>query len=175
FIEAQDNSLFNTSLIINSQGEIAATYKKMHLFGFQEGESKHLTRGDDLVCIATPLGMTAITTCYDLRFPEIFRKLIDKGATIVLMTSGWPEARIEHWKALSKARAIENQVYFLGCNAVGTNNQTQLGGSSLVIDPWGEVLTKDEKEETVLNIEFDLQKVNIVREKLPVLADRIIY
>ena len=121
------------------------------------------------------LGMTALTTCYDLRFPEIFRKLIDKGATSVLMTSGWPEARIEHWKALAKARAIENQVYFVGCNAVGTNNQTQLGGSSLVIDPWGEVLTKDEKEETVLNIEFDLQKVNEVREKLPVLADRIIY
>ncbi|MFZ9213360.1 MAG: nitrilase-related carbon-nitrogen hydrolase, partial [Candidatus Nanopelagicales bacterium] len=84
-------------------------------------------------------------------------------------------ARIDHWKALAKARAIENQVYFLGCNAVGINNKTELGGSSLVIDPWGEVLTKDEKEETVLNIEFDLQKVNEVREKLPVLADRIIY
>ena len=175
FIESQDNSLFNTSLIINSQGEIASTYKKIHLFGFQEGESKHLTRGDDLICIATPLGMTAITTCYDLRFPELFRKLVDKGATSVLMTSGWPQVRIDHWKALAKARAIENQVYFLGCNAVGINNKTELGGSSLVIDPWGEVLTKDEKEETVLNIEFDLQKVNEVREKLPVLADRIIY
>ena len=116
-----------------------------------------------------------ITTCYDLRFPELFRKLVDKGATSVLMTSGWPKARIEHWKALAKSRAIENQVYFLGCNGVGTNNKTELGGSSLVIDPWGENLTKDEKDETVLNIEFDLQKVNIVREKLPVLADRIIY
>ena len=174
FIEKQDNAFFNTSLIINSQGEIAATYKKIHLFGFQEGESKYLTRGDDLVCIATPLGMTAITTCYDLRFPEIFRKLLDKGATSILMSSGWPEERIEHWNSLSKARAIENQTFFIGCNGVGISNKTKLGGNSLVIDPWGNLLNKQTNTENIFNIEIELQQVNTVREKLPVLADRII-
>jgi predicted amidohydrolase len=175
FIEKQNSTLFNTSLIVNSQGQIAATYKKIHLFGFQEGESKYLTHGDELVCIATPLGMTALTTCYDLRFPELFRELNDKGATSVLMISGWPAERISHWNTLTKARAIENQVYFMGCNGVGENGDTKLGGNSLVVDPWGEVLNIKSEVEEVITVEFDLQYVNKVREKLPVLADRRIY
>jgi predicted amidohydrolase len=172
FIETINGELFNSSLLIDGQGQIAATYKKIHLFGFSEGESKYLTNGDELVCVATPLGMTALTTCYDLRFPELFRKLNEKGATSILMTSGWPEQRIEHWNVLTKARAIENQSIFIGCNGVGTNGGTTLGGNSVVIDAWGNVLNSPTTSEQVKTVELDLQSVNEVREKLPVLADR---
>ena len=84
------------------------------------------------------------------------------------------EERIEHWNSLSKARAIENQTFFIGCNGVGKSKNTKLGGNSLVIDPWGNLLNKQTNTENIFNIEIDLQQVNIVREKLPVLADRII-
>ena len=174
FIENISGTLFNSSLLVDGQGEIAATYKKIHLFGFSEGESKYLSNGEELVCIATPLGMTALTTCYDLRFPELFRKLNEKGATSVLMTSGWPEVRIEHWNVLTKARAIENQSIFIGCNGIGENGGTKIGGNSVVIDAWGKVLNQTTMDEKVINVEIDLQNVNEVREKLPVLADRVI-
>lgn len=174
FVEKINGSLFNTSLLVDSQGEISATYKKIHLFGFSEGESKQLTHGQDLVCVVTPLGMTALTTCYDLRFPELFRKLNEKGATSVLMTSGWPEVRIEHWNVLTRARAIENQSIFIACNGVGVNGNTKLGGISVVVDAWGKVLNTLSQQEQVINVEIDLQNVNKAREKLPVLADRVI-
>ncbi len=174
FIEKLNGSLYNSSLLIDSQGEIITTYKKIHLFGFSEGESKYLANGEELVCVATPLGMTALTTCYDLRFPELFRKLNEKGATCILMTSGWPEIRSEHWNVLTKARAIENQSIFIGCNGVGETSGTKLCGNSVVIDAWGNILNKVSNEEKVINVEIDLQNVNVVREKLPVLADRII-
>lgn len=174
FVEKINGSLFNTSLLVDGQGQIAATYKKIHLFGFSEGESKHLTNGEDFVCVATPLGMTALTTCYDLRFPELFRKLNEKGATTILMTSGWPEVRIEHWNILTKARAIENQSMFIACNGIGENGGVKLGGNSVVVDAWGKVLNQTSVEELVINVEINLQSVNEAREKLPVLADRII-
>lgn len=172
FVENINGSLFNSSLLVDGQGHIAATYKKIHLFGFSEGESKYLSNGDELVCVATPLGMTALTTCYDLRFPELFRKLNEKGATSILMTSGWPVPRIEHWNVLTRARAIENQSLFIACNGVGTNGDTTLGGNSVIIDAWGKVLNEPSTNEHVINVEIDLQNVNQVREKLPVLADR---
>ena len=174
FVENINGSLFNSSLLIDGQGHIAATYKKIHLFGFSEGESRHLTNGDELVCVATPLGMTALTTCYDLRFPELFRKLNEKGATSILMTSGWPVPRIEHWNVLTKARAIENQSIFIACNGVGKNGEVNLGGNSVVVDAWGNVLNQLSTQEKVINVEIDLQNVIETREKLPVLADRVI-
>jgi predicted amidohydrolase len=154
FVEKINGSLFNTSLLVDSQGEISATYKKIHLFGFSEGESKQLTHGQDLVCVV--------------------RKLNEKGATSVLMTSGWPEVRIEHWNVLTRARAIENQSIFIACNGVGVNGNTKLGGNSVVVDAWGKVLNTLSQQEQVINVEIDLQNVNQAREKLPVLADRVI-
>ena len=118
--------------------------------------------------------MTALTTCYDLRFPELFRKLNEKGATSILMTSGWPDVRIEHWNVLAKARAIENQSIFIACNGVGKNGEVNLGGNSVVIDAWGNVLNELSTQEKVINVEIDLQNVIDIREKLPVLADRVI-
>ena len=172
FVEKINGEFFNSSLLVDGQGQIATTYKKIHLYGFSGGESKHLTGGQDLVCVATPLGMTALTTCYDLRFPELFRKLNEKGATSILMTSGWPDIRIEHWNVLAKARAIENQSIFIACNGVGKNGEVNLGGNSVVVDAWGNVLNELSIQEKVINVEIDLQNVIDIREKLPVLADR---
>ena len=90
------------------------------------------------------------------------------------MTSGWPEVRIEHWNVLTRARAIENQSIFIACNGVGVNGNTKLGGNSVVVDAWGKVLNTLSQQEQVINVEIDLQNVNQAREKLPVLADRVI-
>jgi predicted amidohydrolase len=90
------------------------------------------------------------------------------------MTSGWPDLRIEHWNVLVKARAIENQSIFIACNGVGKNGETNLGGNSVVVDAWGNVLNQLSTQEKVINVEIDLQNVIDIREKLPVLADRVI-
>ena len=83
-----------------------------------------------------------VTTCYDLRFPELYRLFVDQGAEMFVIPTGWPAARLDHWQVLTRARAIENQVFLLGCNQVGTQEGVELGGHSVVIDPWGRVLAE---------------------------------
>ena len=103
-----DGATYNTAVLIGPAGDILATYRKRHLFGFETGERTLMSSGDDLVVIDTPLGRTGLATCYDLRFPEMFRGLVDAGADAFLLCSGWPTPRIEHWRVLARARAIEN-------------------------------------------------------------------
>ena len=174
FLEETPSGTFNTSYLIDDQGHEVAKYKKIHLFGFDQGESAQLISGEEIVVAPTPIGITGLVTCYDLRFPELFRAMIKKGANSFLITSGWPQKRLSHWNALLKARAIENQSYVIACNGVGDQGDNQLGGNSQVIDPWGEVqIQAGEKAETLFT-DIDIQKANQVREKMPVLADRVI-
>ncbi len=92
-------------MVFGPDGGVLATYRKIHLFGFDTGEAVTLSAGSDIVTVQTPLGTTGLATCYDLRFPEMFRALTDVGATAVLIPTGWPEARIGHWDLLTAARA----------------------------------------------------------------------
>lgn len=165
--------IFNTSVVIDDDGAIAAVYRKIHLFGFDEGEPTVMSAGTDLVVTRTPLGPTGIATCYDLRFPEQFRGLVDVGAQTFLLASGWPTPRIEHWRILLRARAIEDLAWVVACNGVGTHRGVTLGGHSAVIDPRGEVIAEAGGGEEILRAEVDPTAVIAWREAFPALADRV--
>jgi predicted amidohydrolase len=170
---ASDGSRTNTSVLIGPDGAITATYRKLHLFGFDEGEAALLTPGDEQVIARTPLGATALTTCYDLRFPELYRDLVAAGAETFVVPAGWPLRRIEHWRVLLRARSIENQAFVVAANGVGEHAGVVLGGRSCVIDPWGEVVVEALPDrECLVLAELDPALVARTREAFPVLRDR---
>ncbi len=168
---ASDGRHFNTSVLFAPDGRLVATYRKIHLFGFADGETTLMSSGDELVVVDTPLGRTGLATCYDLRFPELFRGLVERGATAILLTSGWPTPRIEHWEVLTRARAIENQVWLLACNEVGEQPGITLGGRSVVIDPKGTVVAIAGDEAEVLIVEVEPETSEQWRAQFPVLED----
>ena len=169
-----EGSYFNTAVLFTPDGTVAATYRKMHLFGFTGGETTLMSGGSDLVTVETPLGDTALTTCYDLRFPEMYRALVSRGATSTLITSGWPSRRISHWSTLARARAIENQMLVAACNQVGTHADTVLGGHSVIVNALGDVLAEGGADEQVVVADVDLAVTPRWREQFPVLGDRVL-
>ena len=169
---AADGTTYNTAVLIGPAGDIVATYRKRHLFGFETGERTLMSAGDDLVVVETPLGMTGLATCYDLRFPEMFRGLVDAGADAFLLCSGWPLPRIEHWRVLARARAIENLSWLVACNGLGSHAGITLGGRSVVVDPQGTVIAEAGDSETVLFADVEPSKAGEWREAFPALGDR---
>ena len=169
---ADDGRLYNTSVLAGPDGEVRVVYRKVHRFGFSGGEALHLSAGDDVVVDRGPLGALGLTTCYDLRFPELYRALVDRGAELALVVASWPARRVAHWRLLLQARAVEDQMFVVGCNAVGEDAGVPLGGHSMAVDPWGEVLAEAGEEEQVLTVEVDLAAVAGTRERFPVLPDR---
>lgn len=167
-----EGKLQNTSFLAGPDGKLVLTYRKTHVFGYHSREATLLTAGDTVSVAETPLGNVGVTTCYDLRFPELYRELVDKGAEIILVPSAWPKARLEHWLVLNRARALENQAYVVACNMAGTDDGTSLAGSSMVVDPWGEIVARAGEEEKVLLAEFDINRLRDLREEFPVLQDR---
>lgn len=160
--------LFNTSVLLGPDGQILTIYRKVHLFGFGEGEPALLTAGPGVV-VHAGLGLA---TCYDLRFPEQFRLLLDAGADVVLLPAAWPMKRVHHWRLLAQARAVENQSYVVACNTAGTHAGVEMGGGSIVVDPWGTVLAEADTGEEVLVVDVDRDSVSRTRSLFPVLADR---
>jgi len=166
-----DGRHYNTSVLFAPDGELVARYRKVNLFGFDGGETELMSGGEELVIVETPLGATGLATCYDLRFPELFRALTAGEATAFLLTSGWPTPRIEHWDVLTRARAIENQAWFIGCNEVGEQPGITLGGHSIVVSPKGEVVAQAGSTPEVLFVDVDPGESLRWREKFPVLED----
>ncbi|MFF9346766.1 carbon-nitrogen family hydrolase [Streptomyces sp. NPDC014734] len=173
FVErAPDGTLYNTALVLTPEGECAAAYRKIHRFGFDQGEAVMMGAGEELVTVALPQTTLGLATCYDLRFPEMFRGLVDAGAETLVVAAGWPERRRAHWTLLAQARAVENQAYVLAVATAGTHGGVQQAGHSMVVDPWGEILAEAGADEEVLNVEFDPAKVATTREQFPALKDR---
>ncbi|MEY2634767.1 MAG: hypothetical protein RIS75_707 [Actinomycetota bacterium] len=171
-IRNEDGTTTNTSLVFNPAGELVGQYQKQHLFGFADGERTVMTAGNDVVVIDTPLGRTGLATCYDLRFPELFRSLTDKSAQTFLICAGWPTPRISHWDILAQARAIENQAYVVACNGRGAHAGVVLGGHSIVVNPRGEIIAHASESDEYLDAEIDIDLVDQWRSAFPVLADR---
>ena len=168
-----DGPLYNTSLVFSPSGELAAAYRKIHRFGFDKGEAVLMSAGRDVVTVRLPGTTLGVATCYDLRFPELFRSLVDAGAETLVIPAGWPERRRAHWTLLAQARAVENQAFVLACGTAGTHAGVPQAGHSIVVDPWGEVLAEAGAGEEVLTVEFDPGKVAATREQFPALKDRI--
>jgi len=173
FVEREGDHLFNSSYLISPLGEIAGSYRKIHLFGFNSKETQILTPGDAVSVVDTPLGKIGMATCFDLRFPELFRKMVDKGAELFLVCSAWPYPRLEAWQMLNRVRAMENQCFLVSSNAVGMNQGVQFVGHSMVVDPWGVVMAGGGDEETVIQTEIDIEKVSAARKTFPGLAGRV--
>ncbi|MFJ5017816.1 MULTISPECIES: carbon-nitrogen family hydrolase [Streptomyces] len=169
-----DGTLYNTALVFSPSGELAASYRKIHRFGFDQGEAVLMGAGREPVTVPLPGTTVGLATCYDLRFPELFRTLTDAGAETLVVSAGWPERRRAHWTLLARARAVENQAYVLACGTAGTHAGVPQAGHSIVVDPWGEVLAEAGPDEEVLGVEFDPAKVPATREQFPALKDRVL-
>ncbi|WP_053698237.1 carbon-nitrogen family hydrolase [Streptomyces sp. NRRL F-5755] len=175
FVErAPDGTLYNTSLVFSPDGRLAASYRKIHRFGFDKGEAVLMGAGEKPVTVPLPDTTLGLATCYDLRFPELFRQLVDAGAQTLVIPAGWPARRRAHWSLLARARAVENQSYVLACGTAGTNGGVEQAGHSVAVDPWGEVLAEAGPYEEVLTVELDPAKVGKTREDFPALRDRVL-
>lgn len=167
---------WNTSVILGPDGAICARYRKIHRFGFGGGEPKLMEAGEDVVVLRLPWPAQALTvgvsTCYDLRFPELYRRQVGAGAEMFVLASAWPAARVSAWRTLLRARAIENQCFVVACNTAGTHASTQMGGYSAVVDPVGEVVAEAGSQQEVLSVEIDDSLVGRWRSTFPVLDDR---
>lgn len=180
---APDGGLYNTSLLFDPDGQLVATYRKIHRFGFDRGEAAVLNPGTGHVTTRlSPSGESAaegavlgLATCYDLRFPELFRLLTDDGANIFVVPAGWPEQRAAHWSLLARARAVENQCYVLACGTAGSHAGVPQAGRSAIIDPWGEALAEaPDASEQIITADLDLAQLARIREDFPALKDRVL-
>ena len=175
----QGRGLWNTSLVLGPDGSLLASYRKVHRFGFGAGEPRLLEAGEDVVTVDVPQPASGrppvrlgLATCYDLRFPEMFRLLLDAGARVVVVPAAWPAPRVAHWTLLGRARAVEDQVFVVACNTAGTHAGHRMGGRSQVVGPSGEVLAEAGDDEQVLSVELDVEGLDAVRDAFPVLRDR---
>ncbi len=172
FVENDKNHYFNSSFLLSPDGETLSCYRKIHLFGYDSEESQILTSGTEPVVVKTPFGTIGMATCFDLRFPELFRAMIDKGAQIFLVCSAWPHPRLEPWLMFNRVRALENQSFLISANAAGINRGKQYVGHSMVVDPSGTVVAEAGVEETIIQCQIDPQRVQEERDAFPALAGR---
>jgi len=168
--------LVNCASLFAPDGSRACAYHKTHLFSPLQ-EKKHVIPGDRLASIEAPWGRTGFAICYDIRFPELFRAYALQGVVIIFCPSAFPLPRLEHWKVLLRARAIENQLFIVGVNQVGCEqfNHTALTycGSSAIIDPWGRAACEaNQTEEAMLTATIDMEQISQVRAGMPVMDDR---
>ncbi len=167
----------NSSLVYNPAGECVARYDKIHLFGFSKGdehydESAFIEAGEQPVALTTPFGRVALSICYDLRFPELYRGLAP--VDLILVPAAFTDTTGRaHWEILLRARAIENQCYLLAVGQGGKHeNGRMTHGNSMIIDPWGEILDRKLKGPGVVIADLDHARIAEIRESLPALAHR---
>lgn len=167
----RDGLIYNSSVVVGPQGELAASYDKIHLFSMT-GEERFFAPGKRRVTFSHG-GLTAgLAICYELRFPELFRALTLDGAQAIFMPAEWPTARVEHWRTLTRARAIENQVYICAVNCVGEHRGSPFCGQSLLIGPTGEIVADGGAEEGIVYGEIQPEAVAEARSNMQVWQDR---
>ena len=172
FVEKAGGAYYNSSYLIAPDGALLANYRKIHLFGYQSLENRLLSPGERVVVVDTPLGRIGMATCFDLRFPELFRRMVEKGAEIFLVCSAWPYPRLEHWLLLNRVRAIENQCYLIAANMTGCNQGERFVGHSMLVDPWGTVLAGGGDREIILTDDVQRSVLIDARHEFPCLASR---
>jgi len=169
--EKREDGVYNTIFAFNRSGEQISDYSKIHLFRLMD-EEKYLKAGNKPGKLTIDGIEAGMMICYDIRFPELTRRLALDGAKMLFVPAQWPNPRLHHWKTLLTARAIENQMYVIACNRMGTSGDSVFFGHSMVIDPWGEIVIEAGDEEAVLRGEIDLSLVDKVRSTIPVFQDR---
>lgn len=169
-IERRDKRIYNTLIHVKADGNLSKLYRKVHPFSYSS-ENENYNAGVKPAYTKIKSWKIGLTICYDLRFPELYRKYGKKRTHLIVNIANWPDTRIEHWHTLLKARAIENQCYVAGVNRVGNDPKLIYPGFSCVFDPMGKELVTVENEERVIVVELDKNYVKEVREKFPFLDD----
>jgi omega-amidase len=170
FIEKGKKKNFNTLVHLNNQGKILKTYRKIHPFSYST-EDVYYGKGKETVTTKVKGIKTGLSICYDLRFPELYRLYAKEKVHLIVDIANWPDTRIEHWRALLKARAIENQCFAIGVNRVGDDPKLHYNGYSSIYDPMGNEVVSIPNEEKIIIAEIDMTLVNDIRNKLPFLTD----
>jgi len=173
FVESRGGKYYNSSILFDRTGKSVAVYSKIHLFTYNSKEAEILTPGTELVVVDTEFGKMGLSTCYDLRFPEMFRRMNDMGAEFFLVTSGWPYPRQEAWETFNRARAAENVCYLISSNSSGRQAGFIGLGHSKVVDPLGIVIADSDFRETIVKAEIDPDQVKKIRSEVPFLKDRV--
>jgi omega-amidase len=175
--ELAGGKLYNTSFVFSPDRKALGYSRKIHPFAITD-EAKYFTGGDAISVIPTPVAKLGIAICYDVRFPEIARKLTLEGAEILIVPAQFPVPREHHWHALMQSRAIENQVFVIGVN-LPDGKHGKLGGKgieffghSMVVDPYGNILNQLDDKEGILVCEIDLGQIEKVRKAMPALLNR---
>lgn len=175
--QTESGNAANCLYYFDASGAVRARYRKLHLFTLFH-EERHVEAGQACGTIETDAGPLGASICYDLRFPELFRRNTEAGAILHLLPAAFPHPRLEHWRTLIRARAMENQTYFVATNQCGIEGHgnsvgdTHYFGHSMVVDPWGEVVAEAGEAECLLNVEIDLSLVAKVRSALSAWDDR---
>ena len=168
--ELAGGKVCNTSYVTD-QGRLAGSYRKLHLFSLMN-ENEHIAAGGESVVVETAVGKLGLAVCYDLRFPELFRKLALDGAEIVCLPGEWPAPRQLHWRTLLRARAIENQCFVVAANCCGRQGKLDFFGMSLIVAPRGELLAEADDFATELVATCDFQELTDYRAQITCFADR---
>ncbi len=170
-LEKRGSEVANTAAFMAPNGRTMGVYRKLHLFRLMD-EDRWLQPGEAPLALDLPWGRTGIAICYDLRFPELFRRYAVDGAKIILIPAEWPLARVEHWRTLLQARAIENQCYIVATNTVGEIGDTVFAGHSMIVDPWGKIVVEAGEQPQTLTVDIEMDLVDEVRKRIPVFEDR---
>lgn len=169
-IEKGKKKNFNSLVHLNSQGKVLKIYRKIHPFSYSK-EDVFYGKGKKAIVTKIKSFLTGLSICYDLRFPELYRLYGKEKVHLIVNIANWPDTRIEHWRTLLKARAIENQCYVVGVNRTGDDPALHYNGFSSVFDPTGKEIISLENEERIIEVEIQKSCVDEVRKKFPFLKD----
>lgn len=169
--ERVNGQVLNTTFVYDREGQQLGRYSKVHLFRLMD-EDRYLAAGEQAGLYEMDGQLAGSMICYDIRFPEWVRHYALQGAKALFVCAQWPHPRLNHWRQLLIARAIENQMYVIACNRVGDGGRSTFCGHSMVVDPWGEVVAEAMQQEEILTAELDWDVVDEVRSRIPVFADR---
>ncbi len=178
--EKDGDKIYNTSFVFGKNGKMIARHRKIHLFdiniknSISFKESRFITPGEDITVFKTDICSIGLAICYDMRFPELIRKMTLMGADLIIVPAAFNTITgPAHWHITARVRALDNQVYFACASpARDTGSTYEAYGHSLIVDPWGSIITEAGKEETSLNAELDLREIERIRKELPLLKHR---
>ncbi len=171
YIQRTEDKPLNSVVIFNPEGESVLTFSKMHLISLEK-ENQVYQHGKKVEVVEIHGHLIGVVVCYDLRFPNLFRTLRDKGAVCVFVISNWPTNQRKHWEILLRARAIEHQMFIVGVNRIGNAPTGDCSGESMIVDPSGNIVAAAGHQEEVLTATIDLSVVEKFRTFFPITQDR---